>query len=339
MNKLKIFIGDNPELKNQVLDYLFALGYEWKGDKSYLETLRPDAIYAGSSDTISVNHCMTADQFEGYQSDHRTVTIEDLREMLVLQEYVPTEYLDTNDNYKYHKPNRPVFIGTGWIEIPKSAEAYLASADFKGFIKPDLCGALMLFEGGQWIYGTGIFKNKLDQALWVRTQPAELPDPFLKEYLTPDYKLMLANGPQDGWIEVPEGADTAVLWDEGEPYEVIAFYRENNKFYSPLERVWTSCTDWELVEIESSRKVVWQRDPHPEPETTNLEDSDTLLDVVYHYSASFNGARGTVSYDGVITFPGRITGIEDYRKVRAEIAKDGNVTPELVNVHSLTIVG
>ena len=167
----------------------------------------------------------------------------------------------------------------------------------------------------------------------------QLPDPFLKEYLTPDYKLMLANGPQDGWLEVPEGADTAVLWDEGEPYEVIAFYRENNKFYSPLEMVWTSCTDWELVEIESSRKVVWQRDPQPKPETTTLEDSDSLLGVVYHYSASFNSARGSVRYDGVITFPGRITGIEDYRKVRAEIAKDGNVTPEQVNVHSLTIVG
>lgn len=260
MNKLKIFIGDKPELKNQVLDYLFALGYEWKGDKSYLETLRPDAIYAGSSDTISVHHCMTADQFEGYQSDHRTVTIEDLREMLVLQEYVPTEY-------------------------------------------------------------------------------AELPNPFLKEYLTPDFRLMLASSLQDGWIEVPEGADTAILWDEGEPYEVIAFYRGSNKFYSPLKKVWMSCTDWELVEIDSSRKVVWQRHPHPEPKTTTLEDSDSLLDVVYHYSASFNSARGSVSYDGVITFPGRITGIEDYRKVRAEIAKDGNVTPDQVNVHSLTIVG
>ena len=185
----------------------------------------------------------------------------------------------------------------------------------------------------------------------------QLPDPFLKEYLTPYFRLMLASSPQDGWIDVPEGANTAVLWDEGDPYEVIAFYRENNKFYNPLERVWMSCTDWQSDEIDSSRKVVWQRDPQPKPETTTLEDSDSpldvmyfgnewstvlnphLLDVVYHYSASFNSARGSVSYDGVITFPGRITSIEDYRKVRAEIAKDGNVTPDQVNVHSLTIVG
>ena len=165
------------------------------------------------------------------------------------------------------------------------------------------------------------------------------PDPFLKEYLTPDFRLMLASSHQNGWLKVPEGADTAVLWDEGEPFQAILFHSGRNKFYSPLHNQWMSCTDWQSDEIESSRKVVWQRDPQPEPETTSLEDSDSLLDVVYHYSASFNGARGTVSYDGVITFPGRITGIEDYRKVRAEIAKNGNVTPDQVNVHSLTIVG
>jgi len=60
--------------------------------------------------------------------------------------------------------------------------------------------------------------------------------------------------------------------------------------------------------------------------------------TVYHYSASVNTSRGTITYDGVITFPGRITGIEDYRKVRAEIATDGNVAPEQVNVHSLTVI-
>lgn len=165
-----------------------------------------------------------------------------------------------------------------------------------------------------------------------------LPDPFLKEYLKPDFRLMLASNPQDGWIEVPEGADTALLWNEGEPYEVIAFYRGHDEAYSALRKKWLRGEDWR-ADSEIKPKVVWQRDPQPEPETTNLEDSDTLLDVVYHYSASFNSARGSVSYDGVITFPGRITGIEDYRKVRAEIAKDGNVTPDQVNVHSLTIVG
>ena len=112
-----------------------------------------------------------------------------------------------------------------------------------------------------------------------------------------------------------------------------------------------------ILESDIAGKPSYKTFKLPEPETAELEDSDSpldvmyfgnewstvlnphLLDVVYHYSASFNSARGSVSYDGVITFPGRITGIEDYRKVRAEIAKNGNVTPDQVNVHSLTIVG
>jgi len=61
-------------------------------------------------------------------------------------------------------------------------------------------------------------------------------------------------------------------------------------------------------------------------------------ETLYHYSASINTARGTVAYDGVITCAGRIMSIEDYQDTRAEIAKDGNVAPEQVNVHSLSIV-
>lgn len=62
-------------------------------------------------------------------------------------------------------------------------------------------------------------------------------------------------------------------------------------------------------------------------------------DTIYHYAASYNTHRGTTYYDGVVSFPGRITGIEDYRKVRAQIAEDGHVTADRVNVHSLTVIG
>lgn len=61
--------------------------------------------------------------------------------------------------------------------------------------------------------------------------------------------------------------------------------------------------------------------------------------ITYQYAASINTARGTIQYDGVINLLGRITDIDDYQQARAEIAKDGNVAPEQVNVHSLSIVG
>lgn len=69
-----------------------------------------------------------------------------------------------------------------------------------------------------------------------------------------------------------------------------------------------------------------------------LKDLSQPQPVTYHYAASINTARGTVAYDGVITMPVRITGIEDYQKARAEIAKDGNVAPEQVNIHSLSVI-
>lgn len=69
-----------------------------------------------------------------------------------------------------------------------------------------------------------------------------------------------------------------------------------------------------------------------------LKDLFQPQPVTYHYAASINTARGTVAYDGVITMPQRITGMEDYLQARTEIAKDGNVAPEQVNVHSLSII-
>lgn len=68
-------------------------------------------------------------------------------------------------------------------------------------------------------------------------------------------------------------------------------------------------------------------------------DLAAVPETIYHYAASYNTHRGTTYYDGVISFPGRITGIEDYRKVRAQIAEDGHVTADRVNVHSLSVIG
>ena len=172
---------------------------------------------------------------------------------------------------------------------------------------------------------------------------SQLPDPFLKEYLTPDFRLILASGPQDGWIEVPDGSVHAIkLVKTIEAFvgTIVFMNAAGLIFVHGKTQEFTNGT-YDTVEgyVDDGDLLIWSRHPQPEPETAALEDSDSLLDVVYHYSASFNSARGSVSYDGVITFPGRITGIEDYRKVRAEIAKNGNVTPDQVNVHSLTIVG
>lgn len=257
MEKLKIYLGQNRDLKTEILDCLTTLGYMWKGEKDYLDTASPEAIYTSVyvDGDISLEHSIAYSMFYHLSPDHRVVTIDDLRTM-------------TNP-----------------------------------------------------------------------AQPSE-PDPFLKEYLTPDYKLMLASDPQDGWIEVPEGAELYAYWPNDNSYN----FHSGKSFFE--DDGW-NCCGWGVDKIKNGTagaKALWQRDPQPVQTIKFSSELPSLkeyppIETVYHYSASINTARGTVSYDGVVTFTGRITGIEDYRKVRAEIAKDGNVTPEQVNVHSLTIVG
>lgn len=80
---------------------------------------------------------------------------------------------------------------------------------------------------------------------------------------------------------------------------------------------------------------------HGNTEGTAIEpvspDGEEL--AVYQYAASVNTARGCVHWDGVVTAR-LISGIEAYRAVRAEIARDGNVSsPEQVQVHNLAMIG
>lgn len=61
--------------------------------------------------------------------------------------------------------------------------------------------------------------------------------------------------------------------------------------------------------------------------------------AVYQYAASVNLAHGGARWDGVVTAR-LITGIDGYHAVRAEIARDGNVTnPDQVQVHNLAMIG
>lgn len=347
----KVRVNNGAESK-EAQELFFELGYSWYGNKkqvSYLESIDKGefshllAWSVGSFEKVIQMGCGSEDAKE--------FTLSQLRTMVVLHRN------DVNDANCTYQPS-------GKKEL------------LSGYLTSD--GWYYLFTGGSWqkhISTKHEAANKFtpiqkqqEQPFVVagsdhytsETQPAELPDPFLKEYLTPDYKLMLANGPQDGWIEVPEGSVHAIKLVNTIKIFVgtIVFMNAAGLiFIHGKTQEFTNGT-YDTVEgyVNDGDLLIWSRHPQPKPEKTTPDDSDSpldvmygnewstvlnpqLLDVVYHYSASFNSARGSVSYDGVITFPGRITGIEDYRKVRAEIAKDGNVTPDQVNVHSLTIVG
>lgn len=346
--KLRIYVGKDKALQAEVFDCLMALGCEWRGESNYLKQGSFDAIYTGINTTngIGVDLFISRDIFEKLRSDFREVTIEDLRDMVVLRrsdvkdathEDGNNKFYEAHDNKLYH-----FFDGT-WI---KCSSEMFKSPTFK------------------------------------RIQKAQDTQP-IREYLDIKFHCLryVADGTKrpDNFILVPEGADTFVQLEDGGGY----FWKhgdDGNHHYIGWKTKskipdwirFNETAQWYVNETNQDlgSKIVWQRDPQPEKQSLNdvaktAEEhrqkglravprdpsnphSDYVVDpqlefelpdTVYQYSASINTPRGTVHYDGVITFPGRITGIEDYHQVRAEIAKDGNTTPDKVNVHTLNIVG
>lgn len=169
------------------------------------------------------------------------------------------------------------------------------------------------------------------------------------EYLVPQnsggfmYKQAYDQGHiPDSWIMVPEGAIAAVRLVNTNPEYVgdILFINGQGKTYNNrtggewLYGTFLSASEY----VNDGDELVWKRD-EKKPTIITGWDLAAVPDTIYHYAASYNTHRGTTYYDGVVSFPGRITGIEDYRKVRAQIAEDGHVTSDRVNVHSLTVIG
>lgn len=156
------------------------------------------------------------------------------------------------------------------------------------------------------------------------------------------------------WLEIPDGAilatqapdnqiifwkDRYFVWDKEklswEDSREYAAQVGNSTYYN----YWKHKVVWDFARKIEHKNSVDPNDPMVAKEImAGGWDLAAVPDTIYHYAASYNTHRGTTYYDGVVSFPGRITGIEDYRKVRAQIAEDGHVTADRVNVHSLTVI-
>lgn len=237
---------------------------------------------------------------------------------------------------------------TNWIKVPEGADTavqfdkiYFYNDEFEVFT-----------ENGWEKSGfktTQQFVELHGKVIWQRNQQP------IREYLDTKFHCLryVADGTKrpDSFVLVPEGAECATYSNAAHGAHVLFWKKVYEKYLGTFDYVFDPKrvdNGWfrggnnlkEYLESESYQgRIIWQRDPQPEPDLVPQLDASDLLNVVYHYSASINTPRGTMHYDGVITFPGRITGIEDYHQLRAEIAQDGNTTPDKVNVHSLNIVG
>ena len=297
-----------------------------------------------------------ADRWDKESLDHV-----DLKPIQKPQDQQPIrEYLDT----KFHCL-RYVADGTkkpdSFVLVPEGADcAFLYDKDTElevvEFYKEN-CRYFYSNSKQEWMRLAGSLPHKKNVCvkIWQRNPQPEAPKlhPNTEQlvYLFAEAlrkKLLKAQekyGYTDTWMH--GDWETDCRWQlmehvrKGDPLDVAAyaaFCWHHGWSTEPLE------AEFEALALAEESAPVYRavpRDPS-NPHSDYVVDPQPdfeLPDTVYQYSASINTPRGTVHYDGVITFPGRITGIEDYHKVRAEIAKDGNTTPNQVNVHSLNIVG
>lgn len=245
-----------------------------------------------------------------------------------------------------------------WIEIPLDAQAYITTVDFNGFIKSDLCGAIMLYENNKWGYGTGSYKVKLRNALWICSSG------LLKEYLIKQnaggfmYKEAYDKGfTPKCWIEIPAGATFATgktkpifrkdgfYWDDEDPIgrDGVPFWRETSVTLSNaeacgLEVVWVR-EEPSMNEIIKTAEEYRQSQSEP-PALTDFGTGilSVSSETVYHfYACPHNPSWPPV--DGIIVFDGRISGAEDYDRLCVMIAEHINRKPDDFAIRSLTIVG
>lgn len=362
MENLKIKVN-TPEESKGAQELFFELGFGWRGINHRNSVFTPSKL----KQYFIVSYGKTNDmQISGVFDDsdtlsnHKEITLPELRDMVAQKREQPDaaspneiakkEYLLPTDQwYELCLCEEGMTIHASWIEVPEGAEVAVL---FEPAMVSNRSGELFFWKDNgdtHYVYSersavlrpTGWYSCKdnqlttLDEFLrswkgdcrvvWRREQSAASPNDIAKtaevhreHNLSNELNDLCAEfGCPPGvgrmaWLREKLKGNTVKLTIP-EFGRICAKQNVSSKFIGLRS----------AIEAKQVAKQIY-------PISQNV--------TVYHYSASINTARGTVAYDGVITLPGRITGIEDYQKARAEIAKDGNVAPDQVNVLSLSII-
>lgn len=193
------------------------------------------------------------------------------------------EWLNTK-TFEY-KQAACMFGHSEWIEIPEGAEIVTKGVGKANFWK-NQDREFYFNSRGEWSNNYGetlnqyLERNPKVEIVWQREQD----EPFLtpectlndqyaeieqvrqdemKEYLIPsaNYKYQKAYPITSWreWIEIPEGAEWAKLWDKGESYECVEFYRGENEFFNNSSKKWMRGADQSTNKIGQPATIIWNR--------------------------------------------------------------------------------
>ena len=158
------------------------------------------------------------------------------------------------------------------------------------------------------------------------------------------------------WIEIPTGATFATgknsnpvfrkdgyYWGDASPLCSSSYWRKTNINLSNAEAFGLDVV-W-VREEPSMNEIIktaeeYRQSQSNEPELTDFGTGilSVSSETVYHYHIIPHSPM-LMPVGGVIFFDGRISGVEDYERLRGMIAEVINSKPDDFSISSLTIVG
>ena len=158
------------------------------------------------------------------------------------------------------------------------------------------------------------------------------------------------------WIEIPTGATFATgknnnpvfrkdgyYWSDASPLCSSSYWRKTNINLSNAEACGLDVV-W-VREEPSMNEIIktaeeYRQSQSNEPELTDFGTGilSVSSETVYHYHIIPHSPM-LMPVGGVIFFDGRISGVEDYERLRGMIAEAINSKPDDFSISSLTIVG
>lgn len=238
MDNYKVKVNSESESK-EVQELFFELGYGFNNginkiisDFEYVNTFYMFA-YKGDCD---LTHSCDFNLFS--KKPHTEITIPQLKDLVVLKRN------DVADATHMHS-NQPILK--------------LETMDYK------------CWSGGAWHDYLGSYRNLTESIKPI------IKETVMTEYLDKDYmlrKVKITSGDNrvpDGWIEIPDGSDTAVSYEDG----LITFYKDSMRVFS---NIFTDF-EWENADYNSSHgTVIWKREK-ADVEDKKIDTDEILADI------------------------------------------------------------
>ena len=311
IGKVKILVGDDFELRKEVISLFESVGFN---EYRCRPTKISPWVYINAHGNI-MNCTIPA-------NSEKEITLSQLKDMATLHRNDPSD--------------------ANW-ETEGGDQIY-----------KDLNDKSYIYRSGGW---DELQRHEMRQAMWEKYKPIQQKKEYLNTKTGKYFESSTGQPRSLDWIEIPAGATFATTktnplfrkdgfyWDDEDPIggDGVPFWRETSVTLSNAEAcgldvVWVR-EEPSMNEIIKTAEEYRQSQSEP-PALTDFGTGilSVSSETVYHYHIIPHSPM-LMPIGGVILFDGRISGVEDYERLRSMIAEAINSKPDDFSISSLTIVG